>query len=902
MKNISFDNPYLLLVLIPLLLFIIVPICWAIRKENRSKSVVASTVLHIVIALCISLALGGMIYTRVNTKTQVYVVADVSYSSNRNLEQVDAYIRQIEKNLPRNSEMGVIVFARDHKVLTPMGGKFTSVTKHGFTEDVISATNISTPLTYVANMFDDDAIKRVVLITDGKQTRTDAAGELAGAVDNLYANDIYIDAVFLDNNLPSDVKEIQITDVQFAPSTYKGHTTYAEILIQSTYDTEDVILNFLSDMGNQRKAIKLSAGWNMINFELPTDQAGEFDYRFSLEVDKKNDSTDKNNTFEFKQIVAEKMNVLMVSGDAADEAKARELFGPETEVEFLLQKKVGQPLTVPCTVEELCKYDQIVISNIDIRDIDNVVSFVDAVDTVVSQYGKSLVTMGDLRVQNREDEELVKLEDMLPVKFGNSDQDPRLYALVLDTSRSMNFASRMQILKLTATHLLNTLKDDDYVMVVNFWGDFKVLVSPTPAKNREQIIEAINELEVAQGTMIGTALKEAGDFMVKLDYAEKQVMLISDGRSFANEKDNCVDVAKNLYNNNITVSAIYPGIPRDPNDQVGYPGLENLQNIVKAGGGHYYSITATSDIQSVVFDQVIDDMTESIVERPSKVNVEYDKDDVLTGITGLPEVDGYVYAKAKASATTVLTMDYYKPGMDSNDSSVTPLKAPLYSYWNYGNGKVSTFTSTFTGSWTDGWAELRDQFFANVAVENVPRERINYPYELNVTYDGTYSELEIIPSTLNPKATVDVTITIPGQDEPITATLNFDTTRYFFRFETPKTGTYLVDVRYNFHANKDPFEAKSAFSISYSPEYNMFENFDAGALHAAIRNRGTVSEGKIPSLKNNDKEVATTTMRLVAPLMILAVVLYVIDIIIRKLKIADIKSFFGIKPKKGAGR
>ena len=35
--------------------------------------------------------------------------------------------------------------------------------------------------------------------------------------------------------------------------------------------------------------------------------------------------------------------------------------------------------------------------------------------------------------------------------------------------------------------------------------------------------------------------------------------------------------------------------------------------------------------------------------------------------------------------------------------------------------------------------------------------------------------------------------------------------------------------------------------------------------------------------------------------MIIAVVLYMIDIIVRKLRLTDIKSFFGIKPRKKGG-
>ena len=121
MKNISFDNPYLLLLLIPLLLAVLIPIALAIRKENKSRSVFISMVLHIVIAVCITLAIGGMIYTSVLTETQVIVVADVSYSSSRNLDEVDALIGEVRDKLPKNAEMSVVVFGKDCMVLTEMG-------------------------------------------------------------------------------------------------------------------------------------------------------------------------------------------------------------------------------------------------------------------------------------------------------------------------------------------------------------------------------------------------------------------------------------------------------------------------------------------------------------------------------------------------------------------------------------------------------------------------------------------------------------------------------------------------------------------------------------------------------------------------------------------------------------
>ena len=131
----------------------------------------------------------------------------------------------------------------------------------------------------------------------------------------------------------------------------------------------------------------------------------------------------------------------------------------------------------------------------------------------------------------------------------------------------------------------------------------------------------------------------------------------------------------------------------------------------------------------------------------------------------------------------------------------------------------------------------------------------------------------------------------------VTELLTFDSTRYFYRFETPQKGRYLIGITYSY--GDKSFISEAAFHIGYSPEYNSFEVFDPASLHAAIRNRGSVNEGTIPSLENDDKEVATYVVRFVAPLMIVAVALYVVDIIIRKLKWTDIKSFFGLKTSKG---
>ena len=872
MKNISFDNPYLLLIIIPLLLAIVIPIAIVIRKENRSKSVFISLAFHILISVCIALALGGLIYTTVMTETQIIVVADVSYSANRNLEKVDTLINEVKEKLPKNTELSVVVFGKDSKMLTNPGEEFTTVKGSGIDD---SATDISQALNFAVGQFRDGVIKRIVLITDGKETHTDAAGKLITAVENVYANGIYIDAVYVDNNLKEEDKEIQISDVDFAASTYMNHDASADVLIQSSYETNAIAVLYVEGERVSNQAIKLSKGYNIIQIDLPTGSTGRYDYRVAVTAD--GDYCTSNNTYDFSQTVVSSIEVLLVSWDEADLERVQKLYGDDANIDAFIKNP-----DVPCTVEELCKYDEIILSNVDVRDLNNVTAFIDGVEKMVSRFGKSLITMGDLRIQNKSDDTLKDLEDMLPVKYGNSDQDPKLYAIVLDTSRSMQNFSRLRIAKQAAIQLINMLNNEDYVMVVNFWGEINVLQVPTKASNRDEIAALINAIEPYQGTVIGTALDKAGEHIIDYAFSEKQIMLISDGMSYTLESDTPADIAQKLNDNGITTSVIHPAAREE--------GMATLKGIAEAGGGSYFEILREEDLLEIMFSEIADDLTESVIEGQTPVHIKREGDTVLNGLASIPDVFGYTYAKAKASATTVLTVDYVK-------TSGNVVEAPLYAYWNYGNGRVSTFTSSLTGEWVSTWQnESGERFFENILVANIPAERIDYPYSIGVEYDGSYSQIEIVPVTLNPNAKTYVTVTLPDGSE-VTEQLTFDSTRYFYRFETPLRGRYLIGITYAY--GDKTFESEAAFHVGYSPEYNSFEVFDPASLHAAVRNRGSVNEGLIPSLENDEKEVATYIIRFVAPLMIAAVVLYVIDIIIRKLKWSDIKSFFGVKSVKG---
>ncbi len=864
MRDISFSNPYLLLLFIPLALLIVLPFLFAVRKGNRGKNGVASVVLHILIVVCLVLGAAGTVITTVMTETNVYIVADVSYSANRDLDTVDAYIRSLSSSLPRNSKLGLVCFGKDQVLLTEMGGTLESV-KSAEVDD--SATNIAEALDYTAELFEEGVIKRIVLITDGKQTDSEGTADLIASIEGLYARNIKIDTIYIDSNIPEGVREVQISGVDYTPSTYLNHENDAQVLLESSYEGKALLHLYRNGEHTADYAVSLTQGYNVVNIPLSSAGEGVFDY--IVEVEAEEDESHYNNSYGFTQTVSGKLKLLLITSSDKDVEAAEALFGESASIDSYVNTS-----KVPFTVEELCQYDEILLSNLDVRDLDNYTAFIESLDTVVSLFGKSLVTIGDTKIQNKTDDVLKQLEDMLPVRYGNSDSDPKLYCLVIDASRSMQNASHLIMAKQAAIAILDLLSDNDRVMVISFSGDVTIELRATDASEREMIAEVINSIPPTQGTYLGASLRAAYELMLPLDYVNKQVMLISDGMSYTAETENAVDVSLELARAGIITSAINTGSSE---------GSSMLQSIARAGLGNYFYLERPEDVEKLILTEVADDLTETVIEGTSAVQLNKKSDELLDGITDLGAVNGYVFSRAKNGATAVLTTVYTTPA----GREVT---APIYAYWKYGNGRVAAFTSMMSGDWSELFMNAQgERFFANMLQTNAPKEKIDHPYTVEIVYDGTYSSLEILPVTLDPTVTAELSVTLPS-GMTLEETLLFTANGYSSQFTTPELGKYAVHIAYTYEGTT--YEATHYFHISYSPEYNSFESYDVSSLHEVIRNRGTVHSDADFSIENDEKEVATYKLDLTPVFLIAAIVLFVTDIIVRKIKWSDIRTLF----------
>ena len=272
-------------------------------------------------------------------------------------------------------------------------------------------------------------------------------------------------------------------------------------------------------------------------------------YQMRVEtLDASNDLSDKNNVCSFTQSVTGTLNVLLIGNNKSETEVLQRLYGDDVNIDSYIKTPY-----VPFTVEDLCLYDEIVMCGVDVSTLENGDAFVDSLDKVISVFGKTLINMGDGKLQNGSDNDAVNAyKDLLPVTYGNSEQDNKLYTIVIDCSRSMNFNFKFTYAKLVAQNLLNVLSDQDKVMIVGFAGDPKLVYTITSASNRGLLAKAITDLNVTQGTVLSAALEATYDLIKDLDYENKQVMLISDGLSYSLDGDAPSQIAAQMRADGMT--------------------------------------------------------------------------------------------------------------------------------------------------------------------------------------------------------------------------------------------------------------------------------------------------------------------------------------------------------------
>ncbi len=884
MNNINFSNPWALLVGLGILIVAFLAFFLLVKKDGFNFHNIASLVIHAFIIVFITIAMSGMTLELNVTETDVYVLADCSYSSKRNLSVIDSKIKDLSKNLPHNTKLGVIAYGKDYEVVCNLGSKFDTVSNTTVDD---TQTNVRPALEYASKNFKDDAIKRIVIITDGLETSNES---ISGVISNYEDLGIHIDAIFLDNTLKDDAYEYQVSSVKYNTTTYLNTAEEAVATIESNQAVENVSVKLQNELTTiETQEVSLVKGTNKVTFTLPTDTQGHKVYTISVSDnnDYECDFNPNNNAYTFTQEVSNKIRVLFLSNDTDKGETELENFKKVYDsTTYEITSYVNDDSSVPTLLDDLCKYDEIVLDsfNVGADDFrDQAKTFMTNLNLAVSEYGKTLHTFGNTYIQNSTgDDELKTLGDMLPITFGNTGET-KSYTILLDISNSMLNASHLSIAKQAALKLLNLLSDSDYFTIIALYGNNQIIAQGNATQsNILKAGDAIDELSGKQGTNLQGALTYAYEMMSASTFENKKIMLISDCLDHSNGAQGNKEylksliqtyVNRNIYTDMILINEEWVEGGANASEKF------DMANAIKAcadanhNGGNVTKIVTEEEVNGAKFGEIT--QIETDVERTSSgftVSMKNKNSEVLGGNTVTKSVTKFYAAKAKSSANTILTV---------RDKGV---EYPLYSTWNFGNGSVTCFTTNFE-QYSKDKANSEYKFVSNIVPTYTPTNQTSAPYMMSVENEGSTVNVTLTSETISPNASIYLTVR-RGGDSIGEFKFSANTTNYFTSFEINEVGTYRLTMNFN------NVSITQYYTLSYYEEYDAFQVSDSSFLYSLVTSDGNVVEDGNLVINNDNLNVIKYRYTFAPLMMILSVILFVCDVAIRKLKWQDIKSLF----------
>lgn len=322
-------------------------------------------------------------------------------------------------------------------------------------------------------------------------------------------------------------------------------------------------------------------------------------------------------------------------------------------------------------------------------------------------------------------------------------------SLVLDKSRSMADAEKLDFAKEAARETIRNLKNEDLVQVIGFDASpFVVVEMSSVGENRERAMDRVSRLFPAGQTNLLPAIDEARRSLVRANSGRKHMIILTDGK-IPDEGPFYLELVKQLRLLGITVSTVLLGGGIDP-------GM--LRSMADQGGGAFYQ---TNDPRSLPKIFLMDIKVGS-GEQTLKEDLEYlvrqgTGEIVSTSIRTFPPLRGYVQTRPREGAN--LQLIAY--GLDKAE--------PLLASWGYGKGKSIAFTSDASGRWSNYWvAWPRFGTFWSEMVDWVrQREAIdsNVRFDLRTTVERSMLNLDLSIFSERTPGSVRATLHMPSGEE-----------------------------------------------------------------------------------------------------------------------------------------
>ncbi|MBE5742033.1 MAG: VWA domain-containing protein [Clostridiales bacterium] len=883
--RITFEYPWLLLLLIPAAVMMIWTYFRQDKKYRKNRNLITSTVLHSIVLLLSIFVLSGMKFVteKPNRDNEIMIVVDVSDSSEDAMEEKENFIASVIAECKGKYKMGIVTFGYDQVYAAPITEEVETIFKQyrKSAKPDTTATNIEGALLFAKEKFTNPQASKIVLLSDGIETDEKANN----SIKKIAAEGIKVDTVFFKND---DIAgEVQIIGAEKPDYTIKaGDSFNMALTVQSSFGVKvDIQLLDKSASGEviatSTKSFNLAVGSNPIEFPHVFEIPGMHELEFVVTA--QGDSSQLNNKFITYVNLETHDKILIIEREQG----AADLLAGVLTSENVKRVVVTDSENMPKTVEDLRKFDEVILLNI--ANADMPAGFIEELHSFVYDFGGGMLTVGG----NKEDENgkivpnMYNRADMVDTRYGGTYQQmlpvqcinytpPLAVMLLIDSSGSMGVIdedSNRTLLELAqdgAVSCLNALTERDYCSVMSLTDVATESLACTSVADRTPILKAIQNLSSTGGTVFTGPIRDAGQALNAVTRVEKKhIILVSD----------CItddglgsygEVIKRNRANGITMSIIHIG------------GSANASDVRIAaeeyGGGRYYGLTEYSQLPDLMREDLKVPEIKEVEYKEFKPQVK-NYTPVVDGVleSDIPTLDGYYGTKAKLDAEVTLSGEF----------------VPIYAQWKYGKGSVGSFMCDLQGIWSSKFmSDLTGQRIINNMVSGLyPMENIQpQDIEIKVEEDNYTTNLQIYADVAETE-TIEVTVTGPVQEDgkPYSEKIVADSNNYSnIDVEIKKAGLYniLVEKKDSFGNSLGKFETYRTFS--YSKEYDLFYDVEENELFLeklAEQGKGKfINKDAAYQVKEGFSPVIRNTFDPRILFIIISIVLFLLDIAVRKFK------------------
>lgn len=883
--HIHFDYPWLLLLLIPAIFFALLPYFRLSKKYRRTRNRVVSIVLHTAVMVMSICVLAGMTfrYQVPNSRNEVILLVDVSDSGMETENDKNEFVRSVIEENDFSGRLGIVTFGYNQVYAVELNDDLNGMYERYLRADRpnTSGTNMAAALQYASELFTNPESAKIILLSDGAETD----GTATSVIRSIVSEGISVDTVYFPEERSDS--EVQIVGVVMPDyNVAVGDTFSLSVSVQGSLSVPATITLYDNDVAYEPISVQLSEGTQTVEVEHSFALPGMHELRFS--IDSEGDTLTENNVFCSYMYLESFDDILILERTEGESSYLTSMLENAYNVTV---EKITDEEAVPSTVDELRKYDEVILVNIANADMPS--GFDEILYEYVNEYGGGLFTVGGNKTDettgqtvantyNREDMYGTLYQEMLPVEA--IDYTPPIgVMLVIDRSGSMLVNDEttgktvLELAKEAAKASLQSLSDRDYCGVMTLENTYNEEIEMTPIPQKARILAAIDSIsDDGGGTMFAPSLKRAGDALKLIDVEKRHIIMLTDGMA-GDAAEVYGEQIKLNAEQGITLSIV--GI--NPNSSA----AAAMEAAAELGGGRFYDVNAN---QMTELTRILrEDLT-----VPEITDVNYE--------TFTPQIDDHTSAVNGILQSEMPTLDGFygtkvKTGINYAEVD-TPLMAayvPIYAQWKFGKGSVGSFMCDLSGVWSSDFVNspVGVRFISNVVNGLFPTQNIK-PQDIEVKFtDDNFTSQVSIFTSLSETESVDVTVMGPpeeGETQPTIQSVPPSAAERYSRteFVMDRLGIYTVliekkDGEGNVVSSRTIYKA-----FSYSDEYDAFSDGEANKLflvQLAAEGDGNLITDTTQVYDGLKKSVDRETDPIPA-LAIAAIILFLLDIAVRKFK------------------